>query len=41
VTTLLLINQQSHIERNASEGEGEIDAVRARVFRDVLGAGQA
>ncbi|MFW6289267.1 MAG: hypothetical protein ACOC2Q_05745 [Spirochaetota bacterium] len=42
VTSLLLINQESHLERNRpSEGVGEIDVVRARVFRDILDAGHA
>lgn len=39
VTTLLLINQDSHVARSlAQEGDGnEVDVVRARVFRDALG----
>lgn len=43
VTTLLLINQDRHIERHrAREGErDETDLVRARVFRDMLVASQA
>jgi len=42
VTSLLLINQECHIERNrTSEGVGEIDVVRAQVFRDILDAGHA
>ncbi len=42
VTSLLLINQESHIERNrTSEGVGEIDVVRAQVFRDTLDADHA
>ncbi|MFW5826146.1 MAG: hypothetical protein ACOCVO_01175 [bacterium] len=43
VTTLLLINQDRHIERyRAGEGErDDTDLVRARVFRDMLVASQA
>lgn len=43
VTTLLLINQESHIERyRAREGDGhDTDTVRARVFREMLAADQA
>lgn len=42
VTSLLLINQESHIARNrTSEGVGEIDVVRAQVFRDILDTGHA
>ena len=39
VTTLLLANQDSHIARRTREGDGEdTDTVRARVFRELLGA---
>jgi protein arginine kinase len=40
VTTLLLINQDSHMARSrAREGDGDdIDMVRARVFREMLAA---
>ncbi|MFP4112772.1 MAG: hypothetical protein ACOC2Y_00970 [Spirochaetota bacterium] len=40
VTTLLLMNQDSHIARSrAQEGDGDdTNAVRARVFRDMLAA---
>lgn len=43
VTTLLLINQERHIERHrAREGErDDTDLVRARVFRDMLVGSQA
>ncbi len=43
VTTLLLINQERHMERHrAPEGErDDADLVRARVFRDMLIASQA